>query len=183
MTEKDAIGYLEYMEDWNEDDAWLSDDTMKEFVKCCKKVFSEVQQYRDMELKRHETYGPNGNMLSLIVNRLCKHDGIEIGKPVKARLLTDEDVDKWEQYKAIGTVEECREAVSRIKTQKYYDKVYEEIFVINSNLAKYFFEKNMMVFKLYDNDYRHITYLDELLEHSARGGLFGIEKYDLDEII
>lgn len=104
----------------------------------------------------------------------------DMGQAIRVAVLALQEV---QQYRAIGTVEECREAVSNIKTQKYYRKVYEEIFVINSDLAKYFFDKNMMVFKLYDNDYRHITYLDELLEHSARGGLFGIEKYDLDEII
>lgn len=104
----------------------------------------------------------------------------DMGQAIRVAVLALQEV---QQYRAIGTMEECREAVSNIKTQKYYRKVYEEIFVINSDLAKYFFDKNMMVFKLYDNDYRHITYLDELLEHSARGGLFGIEKYDLDEII
>ena len=104
----------------------------------------------------------------------------DMGQAIRVAVLALQEV---QQYRAIGTVEECREAVSNIKTQKYYRKVYEEIFVINSDLAKYFFDKNMMVFKLYDNDYRHITYLDELLEHSARGGLFRIEKYDLDEII
>lgn len=94
-----------------------------------------------------------------------------------------EIIEKCAEYEKIGTVKECRDAVSSIKTQKYCEKVHKEMFVINFDLAKYFFDKNMMVFKLYDNDYCHITYLDELLEHSARGGLFGIEKYDLDEII
>lgn len=103
-----------------------------------------------------------------------------MGQAIRVAVLALEEI---QQYRAIGTVEDCREAVSVIKTQKYYDKVYEEIFVINSDLAKYFFDKNMMVFKLYDNDYCHITHLDELLEHSARGGLFGIEKDELDDII
>lgn len=104
----------------------------------------------------------------------------DMGQAIRVAVLALQEI---QQYRAIGTVEECRDAVSGIKTQKYYRKVYEEIFVINSDLAKYFFEKNMMVFKLYDNDYRHITHLDELLEHSARGGLFGIEKDELDDII
>lgn len=104
----------------------------------------------------------------------------DMGQAIRVAVLALQEI---QQYRAIGTVEECREAVSGIKTQKYCEKVHKEMFVINSDLAKYFFDKNMMVFKLYDNDYCHITYLDELLEHSARGGLFGIEKYDLDEII
>ena len=43
---------------------------------------------------------------------------VDIGNPIKARLLTDEDVDKWDAYREIGTVEECREAVAKQKAKK-----------------------------------------------------------------
>ena len=33
-------------------------------------------------------------------------------------MLTDEDVDKWDAYQEIGTVEECREAVERREPKK-----------------------------------------------------------------
>lgn len=42
--------------------------------------------------------------------------------PVNARILTYEDADMWESYKAIGTVEECWEAVEIRKKKK---PVYE----------------------------------------------------------
>ena len=41
-----------------------------------------------------------------------------MGDPYKERLLTDEDVDKWEAYKAIGTPEECRAAVEKQTVKK-----------------------------------------------------------------
>ena len=56
-------------------------------------------------------------MLAIAVEGLCKHPGINIGEPIKARLLIDEDVDKWDAYREIGTVEECREAVERLEAK------------------------------------------------------------------
>ena len=46
MTEKEAIGYLECFEKWNEDDQWLSKNAMKGFVECCTKALKKIQQYR-----------------------------------------------------------------------------------------------------------------------------------------
>ncbi|HJB17531.1 MAG TPA: hypothetical protein IAA05_16090, partial [Candidatus Blautia excrementipullorum] len=36
----------------------------------------------------------------------------------KLRLLTNEDADMWDAYRAVGTVEECQEAVEKQKPQK-----------------------------------------------------------------
>ncbi len=86
MTEKEAIRYLECFEEWNEDDEWLRRDIMEEFIECCTKALTEIQQYREMDRK--------------------------------LRLLTNEDADMWDAYRAVGTVEECREAMEKQKEKK-----------------------------------------------------------------
>ena len=63
-----------------------------------------------MERRLKAVYGNYDNLLEAVVEGFCRHSGVDIGTPVKSRLLTDEDVDKWDAYRAIGTVEECREA-------------------------------------------------------------------------
>ena len=78
-------------------------------------ALKEIQQYREMDKKLREAYGDCDGLLAIAVEGLCKHSGINIGEPIKARLLTDEDVDKWDAYREIGTVEECREAVEKQK--------------------------------------------------------------------
>lgn len=74
----------------------------------------ESKQYREMEKRLEAIYGDHTGLLEIVVEHLERHDGADIGEPVfKSRLLTDEDVDKWEAYKAIGTPEECRAAVEK----------------------------------------------------------------------
>lgn len=83
------------------------------------KWIEELQQYRKMESKLKEVYGECDGLLQIVVDGLINHQGIDIGSPIKARLLTDEDVDKWYAYKNIGTVEECREAVKKQNSKEY----------------------------------------------------------------
>lgn len=78
-------------------------------------ALKEVQQYREMDRKLRAAYGDCDGLLEKSVDLLCAHAGIDIGEPIKARLLTDENVDKWDAYREIGTVEECREAVEKQK--------------------------------------------------------------------
>lgn len=81
-------------------------------------ALKEVQQYREMDRRLREAYGDCDGLLETAVDGFCKHSGVDIGNPIKARLLTDEDVDKWDAYREIGTVEECREAVEKQRTKK-----------------------------------------------------------------
>lgn len=81
-------------------------------------ALKEIQQYREMDKKLREAYGDCDGLLAIAVEGLCKHSGINIGEPIKARLLTDADVDKWDAYREIGTVEECRKAAEKQKPKK-----------------------------------------------------------------
>lgn len=103
MTEQEAIERI-YSK--------LMDGTPKDKDACDIAIdaFEKSHHYRAMERRLKAVYGDCDNLLETVVEGFCRHSGADIGTPVKSRLLTDEDVDKWDAYRAIGTVEECREA-------------------------------------------------------------------------
>lgn len=100
MTENEAITYLGYFKNWNNDDRWLSDETMEEFVKCCVEALKEIQQYREIgtveEIKTAKKY--------IDLKKKC-------GTPTNT-------IDVCAEYVAIGTVEECRGAMEKQKAKK-----------------------------------------------------------------
>ena len=70
------------------------------------KALEEVQQYRAIEKELKERYHANVD-IPLLMHHFIetifegeKHEGFCI--------LTNEDKEAWEEYKAIGTPEECR---------------------------------------------------------------------------
>ena len=62
-------------------------------------VMKKLAEYEDLEEKLEKVYGECDGLLETTVNSLVRHEGAEIGTPAKARLLTDEDVDKWLAWK------------------------------------------------------------------------------------
>ena len=111
MTEQEAIERI-YSK--------LMDGTPKDKDACDIAIdaFEKSYHYRVMERRLKAVYGDCDNLLETVVEGFCRHSGVDIGTPVKSRLLTDEDVDKWDAYRAIGTVEECRQAAEKQKPKK-----------------------------------------------------------------
>ena len=107
---------------------------VNEALEIAKQALEEIQQYREMNRKLREKYGDCDGLLEMAVEGLCKHSGVDIGSPKKSRLLTDEDVDKWDAYKAIGTVEECREAVAKQEAERIE---YETNAVFSNGFSHY----------------------------------------------
>lgn len=91
---------------------------LRESLAMAIEALEKVQHYQEMDKKLREAFGDCDGLLETVVDSLCRHEGEDIGSPVKSRLLTDETVDKWDAYLAIGTVEECREAVEKQKAKK-----------------------------------------------------------------
>lgn len=112
MTEKEAIKVIEIAIAEVEWDYPLDYAVAFETAT---KALEEIQQYREMDRKLRETYGDCDGLLKTAAEGLCK---VSIGNPVKARLLTNEDADMWDAYRAIGTVEECREATRKQRKKK-----------------------------------------------------------------
>lgn len=100
MTLEEAIKHCE-------ERAKICDECGKEHAQLAEWL-KEVKRYREMDKKLREAFGDCDGLLETAVDSLCRHEGEDIGSPVKSRLLTDETVDKWDAYQAIGTVEEFR---------------------------------------------------------------------------
>ena len=114
MTENEAIEELKY--DCNELGKAIPCDTSwgKSFENAYAmaiNVLEEVQKYRKIEKDLKERYHANVD-IPLLMHHFIetvfegeKHEGF--------CLLTNEDAKVWEEYKAIGTPEECRTAVEK----------------------------------------------------------------------
>ena len=89
-------------------------------------ALKEIQQCREMDRKLREVYGDCEGLLEKAVFLLCDHEGVDVGNPIKARLLTDEDVDKWEAYKSIGTVEQVRNQKENLSVAYQVISDYEQ---------------------------------------------------------
>lgn len=58
-----------------------------------------ADKYKKLEQRLKKVYGECEGLLETVVEHLERHEGIDLPEPVfKARLLTDGDVDKWEEY-------------------------------------------------------------------------------------
>lgn len=80
-----------------------------------KTIISAMQEMQEYKQKLNNAYGECDDLLRTVVDGLVRHEGIEFGTPIKSRILTDDDVDLWEWYKQLGTLEEVREAVEKQK--------------------------------------------------------------------
>ena len=119
MTENEAIEELKY--DCNEIGKAIPCDTSwgKSFENAYAMAINaleEVQKYRKIEKDLKERYHANVD-IPLLMHHFIetvfegeKHEGF--------CLLTNEDAKVWEEYKAIGTPEECRVAVEKQTAKK-----------------------------------------------------------------
>ena len=118
MTENEAIEYLNITKMCAEDGG--VGELQRQMCDMAMSALGKMQEYREMEMKLKSVYGDFDGLLSIAVDGLCKHKNVNIWDAIKARLLVDEDVDKWDAYRKIGTVEECREAVEKQKPKRRY---------------------------------------------------------------
>lgn len=119
MTENEAIEELKF--DCNELGKAIPCDTSwgKSFENAYAMAINaleEVQKYRKIEKDLKERYHANVD-IPLLMHHFIetvfegeKHEGF--------CLLTNEDAKVWEEYKAIGTPEECRVAVEKQTARK-----------------------------------------------------------------
>lgn len=117
MTEHEALEILKMHNGKCSGCDKLCDDLCKPAVEMAIKALTEIQQYRVIEKRLDDMFG--GQLpLEHYVDRLDEKLK-EPGKPhpVNARILTYEDADMWEAYKAIGTPEECRAALEKQKAK------------------------------------------------------------------
>lgn len=61
----------------------------------------KLSHYEDLEAQLQEVYGECEGLLEESIKCLVEHEEVDIGKPSKARLLTDGSVDKWLRWKEL----------------------------------------------------------------------------------
>lgn len=98
-------------------------------------AYEKLKKYKDLEEQLKSVYGECDGLLEKVVEGLVKHEGVEFAKPMKARLLTDDDVDKWDRLKGAmdRIVERLEDAnmtavdVANMRYDLYSDGVVEGI--------------------------------------------------------
>lgn len=99
----------------------------KEIARTAISALKEVQQYREIDTEIKKIFDGQLGLMDVLKEYIedikRTHNG---GKPRKIIALSNEDVDKWESYKKIGTVEECREAVEKQKARKCVEDYYPD---------------------------------------------------------
>ena len=113
MTENEAIERIKYRMLTAEQVAGKGG---MEDLEMAVKALEEIQQYRAIEKGLKERYHANVD-IPLLMHHFIetvfegeKHEGF--------CLLTNEDAKAWDEYKSIGTPEECRVAVEKQTTKK-----------------------------------------------------------------
>ena len=118
MTENEAISVLKMIEAHGS----LSSKAKEMSIK----ALEEIQQYRVMEERLKKIYGECDGLLEVVVSGLERHEDIKLPSCIfKSRLLTDEDVDMWDEYRAIGTVEEFKALKEKNTPKKPFGGMYD----------------------------------------------------------
>lgn len=83
-------------------------DKCIEFDEChqrqCVQVYDallRLKHYEDLESQLQEVYGECDGLLDESIKCLVEHEEVDIGNPIKSRLLTDDTADKWLRWKEL----------------------------------------------------------------------------------
>lgn len=79
-------------------------------------MVEELQQYRALEKRLAEMFGDQLSLETVVDEMELVLKEPDNPHPVNAKILTYEDAKVWEEYKAIGTPEECQKSVKICKS-------------------------------------------------------------------
>ena len=80
-------------------------------------LLRDMQEYRELTDRVKAIYGDQMTLKDMVdvMERIIREPGRK--DPVNARILTYDEADMWDEYRKIGTPEECREAVTKQKAK------------------------------------------------------------------
>lgn len=80
-------------------------------------LLRDMQEYRELTNRVKAIYGDQMTLKDMVdvMERIIREPGRK--DPVNARILTYDEAAMWDEYRKIGTVEECREAMKK-KSEK-----------------------------------------------------------------
>lgn len=94
-------------------------------------ALKEIQQYREVDAQIKKIFDDQLGLVDIVKEYIEDIRRTHNGKtPRKVIALSEEDAQNWEDYKKIGTVEECREAVEKQKAKKPRDVEYDYSYFI-----------------------------------------------------
>lgn len=88
-------------------------------------LLRDMQEYRELTNRVKAIYGDQMTLKDMVdvMERIIREPGRK--DPVNARILTYDEAAMWDEYRKIGTPEECRAAVG--KTESIVDKLEESV--------------------------------------------------------
>lgn len=78
-------------------------------------VLRDMQEYRDLSERVRAMFGDTITLKEIVDSLEREVREPEKPDPVRARILSYEESDMWDAYIAIGTPEQCKEAVERTR--------------------------------------------------------------------
>ena len=136
MTESGAIRFQEafYM--------MVNSEIGKEACKTAISALKEVGEYREIDVQIKKIFDGQLGLVDIVKEYIEDIRRTHNGKmPRKVIALSEEDAKNWEDYKEIGTVEECREAVSKqipkeVKNRKILKDFQDRPYCIRGDCPK-----------------------------------------------
>lgn len=106
MTEKEAIEGLKNL--FSEHGLALPGQDSLEVLNIAIAALEEIQQYREIEKRLEKMFGGELTLTKYVdeLERALKEP--DNPHPINARILTYEDAKMWDEYRAIGTVEDLK---------------------------------------------------------------------------
>ncbi len=92
-------------------------------------IYWKLKEYEDLEERLQSIYGECNGLLGKVVEHLERHEGVDLLEPVvKARLLTDGEVDRWEEYKKLEEQRKLLKLPCAMGNMTYWaDKLYGRV--------------------------------------------------------
>lgn len=79
-------------------------------------LLRDMQEYRELTNRVNTIFG-GAMTLKDVVDSIERVSKIQKSNPFNARILTCDEAVMWDEYRKIGTPEECREAVTKQKAK------------------------------------------------------------------
>lgn len=85
-------------------------------------LLRDMQEYRELTDRVKAIYGDQMTLKDMVdvMERIIREPGRK--DPVNARILTYDEAAMWDEYRNIGTPEECRAAIEKQKAEKHMEE-------------------------------------------------------------
>ena len=121
LTKKSDYGMYFYPECFNDECSGIGTNEKCEVCRFNYEICKKLGEYEELENRLNKVYGDCDGLLTRVVEMLEKHPCIDIpNNTSKSQLLTDEDVDKWDEYNRLEEQGRLLKLPCRIGDDVYY---------------------------------------------------------------